>query len=69
MARDSDLKEQIGRHVHFDLVDFDKINSYRAPKDISIKDIKVIHWALWFVLILIYVMYFTTLYPSIYLLL
>ncbi|KAG2601030.1 ubiquitin C-terminal hydrolase 12-like isoform X1 [Panicum virgatum] len=41
VARDSDLKEQIGRHVHFDLVDFDKINSYRAPKDISIKDIKV----------------------------
>ena len=67
MARDSDLKEQIGRHVHFDLVDFDKINSYRAPKDISVNDIKVICWALWFVLI--YDMHFTTLYPSIYLLL
>ena len=45
MARDSDLKEQIGRHVYFDLVDFDKINSYRAPKDMSVNDIKVICWA------------------------
>ncbi|OEL23661.1 Ubiquitin carboxyl-terminal hydrolase 13 [Dichanthelium oligosanthes] len=40
VARDSDLKEQIGRHVHFDLVDFDKINSFRAPKSMSINEVK-----------------------------
>lgn len=48
MARDSDFKEQIGRHVHFDLVDFDKVNSFRAPKNMSINDVKVLRWALWF---------------------
>ncbi|KAJ1285596.1 hypothetical protein BS78_03G290900 [Paspalum vaginatum] len=40
VVRDSDLKEQIGRHVYFDLVDFDKINSFRAPKNMSINDVK-----------------------------
>lgn len=42
MVRDSDLKEQIGRHVHFDLVDFDKIYSFRASKSMSFNDVKVI---------------------------
>ncbi|XP_062207011.1 ubiquitin C-terminal hydrolase 13-like isoform X3 [Phragmites australis] len=40
VARDSDLAEQIGRHVYFDLVDFDKINSFRAPKSMSINEVK-----------------------------
>ncbi|KAL6614421.1 hypothetical protein ACP70R_036691 [Stipagrostis hirtigluma subsp. patula] len=40
VVRDSDLAEQIGRHVYFDLVDFDKINSFRAPKSMSINDVK-----------------------------
>ena len=42
MVRGSDLAEQIGSHVYFDLVDFDKINSFRAPKSMSINDIKVL---------------------------
>jgi ubiquitin carboxyl-terminal hydrolase 7 len=41
VARDFNLVEQIGRHVYFDLVDFDKINSFRAPKRMSINEIKV----------------------------
>ncbi|CAD6229664.1 unnamed protein product [Miscanthus lutarioriparius] len=40
VARDTDFKEQIGRHVHFDLVDFDRVNSFRAPKNMSINDVK-----------------------------
>nr|CAB3478443.1 unnamed protein product [Digitaria exilis] len=40
VVRDSDLKEQIGRHVHFDLVDFDKIYSFRASKSMSFNDVK-----------------------------
>ena len=48
MVQDSDFKEQIGRHVHFDLVDFDKVNSFRALKNMSINQVKVLRWALWF---------------------
>jgi ubiquitin carboxyl-terminal hydrolase 7 len=40
VARDFNLVEQIGRHVYFDLVDFDKINSFRAPKNMSINEVK-----------------------------
>jgi ubiquitin carboxyl-terminal hydrolase 7 len=42
VVRDSNLVEQIGRHVYFDLVDFDKINSFRAPKNMSINEVKVL---------------------------
>jgi hypothetical protein len=42
VVRDSNLVEQIGRHVYFDLVDFDKINSFRAPKSMSINEVKVL---------------------------
>ncbi|XP_023157799.1 ubiquitin carboxyl-terminal hydrolase 13 isoform X3 [Zea mays] len=40
VARDFDIKEQIGRHMHFDLVDFDRVNSFRAPKNMSINEVK-----------------------------
>ncbi|PWZ30545.1 Ubiquitin carboxyl-terminal hydrolase 13 [Zea mays] len=41
VARDFDIKEQIGRHMHFDLVDFDRVNSFRAPKNMSINEVKI----------------------------
>ncbi|GJN17517.1 hypothetical protein PR202_gb04593 [Eleusine coracana subsp. coracana] len=40
VVRDSNLAEQIGRDVYFDLVDFEKINSFRAPKSMSINEVK-----------------------------
>ncbi|KAF0919160.1 hypothetical protein E2562_028458 [Oryza meyeriana var. granulata] len=36
VARDSDFAEQIGKQIYFDLVDYDNIRSFRAPK----------HWTL-----------------------
>lgn len=53
MARDFDIKEQIGRHMHFDLVDFDRVNSFRAPKNMSINEVKVHRWSLLFDMIMI----------------
>ncbi|GMY23515.1 ubiquitin carboxyl-terminal hydrolase 12-like isoform X6 [Fagus crenata] len=32
VARNEDLLEQIGRHIYFDLVDHDKVHSFRIPK-------------------------------------
>ncbi|KAG8055246.1 hypothetical protein GUJ93_ZPchr0001g30571, partial [Zizania palustris] len=40
VARDSDFAEQIGKHIYFDLVDFDKIQSFRAPKHLTLSQFK-----------------------------
>ncbi|KAL6845478.1 hypothetical protein ACP4OV_024973 [Aristida adscensionis] len=40
VVRDCNLAEQLGRHVYFDLVDFDKVNSFRAPKSMSVNEVK-----------------------------
>uniref|UniRef100_A0A0D3EUJ2 ubiquitinyl hydrolase 1 n=1 Tax=Oryza barthii TaxID=65489 RepID=A0A0D3EUJ2_9ORYZ len=41
VARDSDFAEQIGKHIYFDLVDYDNIQSLRAPKHLTINQAKV----------------------------
>ncbi|XP_015699161.1 ubiquitin C-terminal hydrolase 13-like isoform X2 [Oryza brachyantha] len=40
VARDSDFAEQIGKHIYFDLVDCDKIRSFRAPKNLTLNQAK-----------------------------
>ncbi|KAM0883676.1 hypothetical protein ACQ4PT_031462 [Festuca glaucescens] len=40
VARDLDLAEQIGRHMIFDLVDYEKIHSFRVSKDMTINQVK-----------------------------
>ena len=42
VARDIDLAEQIGRHTIFDLVDYEKIHSFRVSKDFTFNQVKVI---------------------------
>lgn len=40
VARDDDLAEQIGRDIYFDLVDHDKVRSFRIQKQIIFNDFK-----------------------------
>ncbi|KAG8078101.1 hypothetical protein GUJ93_ZPchr0007g5357 [Zizania palustris] len=37
----SDFAEQIGKHIYFDLVDFDKIQSFWASKHVTLNQVKV----------------------------
>ena len=41
MARDEDLAEQIGKDIYFDLVDHDKVRSFRVQKQLSFNLFKV----------------------------
>jgi ubiquitin carboxyl-terminal hydrolase 7 len=41
VARDEDLVEQIGKDVYLDLVDHEKVRSFRVQKDTSINVFKV----------------------------
>ncbi|GBG84805.1 hypothetical protein CBR_g39181 [Chara braunii] len=40
VARDDDLREQIGKDIHFDLVDHEKVRCFRIQKHCSFKTIK-----------------------------
>lgn len=46
VARDQDLREQIGRTRHFDLVDHEAVKAFRVAKQSSFIDFKkqVIHF-------------------------
>lgn len=41
VARDQDLKEQIGKDIYFDLVDHDKVRSFRIQKQTPFQQFKV----------------------------
>jgi ubiquitin carboxyl-terminal hydrolase 7 len=41
VVRDEDLAQQIGKDIYFDLVDPDKVSSFRVPKNMTFKDFKV----------------------------
>jgi ubiquitin carboxyl-terminal hydrolase 7 len=41
VVRDEDLAEQIGNDIYFDLVDFDKVRSFRVQKQTSFNVFKV----------------------------
>jgi hypothetical protein len=41
IARDDDLKKQIGKDIFFDLVDHDKVQSFRIQKQTSFIQFKV----------------------------
>lgn len=41
MARDEDLAEQIGTEIYFDLVDHDKVRSFRIQKQLPFNHFKV----------------------------
>lgn len=41
VARGIDLSEQIGSHIYFDLVDHDKVQSFRIQKQTIFNDFKV----------------------------
>ncbi|KAF1002950.1 hypothetical protein AG4045_011463 [Apium graveolens] len=40
VARDEDLKEQIGKDIYFDLVDHDKVRSFRIQKQVQFSSFK-----------------------------
>ncbi|AET00363.2 ubiquitin carboxyl-terminal hydrolase, putative [Medicago truncatula] len=40
VVRDEDLAQQIGKDIYFDLVDPDKVSSFRVPKNTTFKDFK-----------------------------
>ena len=42
VARDEDLLEQIGRDIYFDLVDHDKVRSFRIQKQMPFSFFKVL---------------------------
>lgn len=42
VARDEDLKEQIGKDIYFDLVDHDKVRSFRIQKQTPFQQFKVL---------------------------
>jgi hypothetical protein len=42
VARDDDLKAQIGKDIYFDLVDHDKVPSFRIQKQMTFAQFKVI---------------------------
>jgi len=48
VARDENLTEQIGKDIYFDLVDHDKVRSFRIQKQMPFKAFKVIPWVLLF---------------------
>lgn len=41
VARDDDLAEQIGKDIYFDLVDHDKVRSFRVQKQMIFNQFKV----------------------------
>lgn len=41
VARDVDLQEQIGKDIYFDLVDHDKVRSFRIQKQVPFNLFKV----------------------------
>lgn len=41
MVQDEDLAEQIGNDIYFGLVDYNKVKSFRVPKDTSVNIFKV----------------------------
>ena len=41
VARNEDLAEQIGRDIYFDLVDHDKVRSFRIQKQMPFNQFKV----------------------------
>lgn len=41
VARDEDLGEQIGKDIYFDLVDHDKVRSFRIQKQLPFAQFKV----------------------------
>jgi ubiquitin carboxyl-terminal hydrolase 7 len=41
IARDEDLSEQIGKDIYFDLVDHDKVRSFRIQKQLPFTAFKV----------------------------
>jgi len=44
VARDEDLAFQIGKEIHFDLVDHDKVRSFRIQKQTLFSQFKVRNW-------------------------
>ncbi|AQK39709.1 Ubiquitin carboxyl-terminal hydrolase 13 [Zea mays] len=42
IARDEDLKEQIGKNIYFDLVDHEKVHSFRIQKQLPFTSFKVL---------------------------
>lgn len=42
VARDEDLREQIGKDIFFDLVDHDKVHSFRIQKQMPFNLFKVL---------------------------
>lgn len=42
VSRDEDLRQQIGKDIHFDLVDYDKVRSFRIQKQTLFSIFKVI---------------------------
>jgi len=44
VARDEDLGEQIGKDIYFDLVDHDKVRSFRVQKQTPFNVFKVISY-------------------------
>jgi ubiquitin carboxyl-terminal hydrolase 7 len=44
VARDEDLAKQIGKDIYFDLVDIEKVRSFRVQKDMLFNIFKVCQW-------------------------
>jgi ubiquitin carboxyl-terminal hydrolase 7 len=44
VARDEDLAFQIGKEIHFDLVDHDKVRSFRIQRQTLFSQFKVRKW-------------------------
>ena len=42
VARDEDLREQIGKDIYFDLVDHDKVRNFRIQKQMPFNLFKVL---------------------------
>lgn len=42
MARDEDLKQQIGKDIYFDLVDHEKVRNFRIQKQLPFSSFKVL---------------------------
>lgn len=51
VARDDDLRRQIGKDIYFDLVDHDKVHSFRIQKQISFALFKVRYLVILFIFI------------------
>jgi len=46
IARDEDLMQQIGRDIYFDLVDHERVRSFRIQKQVPFNHFKVIFTSL-----------------------